>query len=55
MLMQQVYRPQDGVQLAKVLKLIDRLTRNTGLFSLYCNMEPDAARVAYEGMKGETL
>ncbi len=55
MLMQQVYRPQDGVQLAKVLKLIDRLTRNTGLFSLHCNMEPEAARVAYEGMKGETL
>ena len=55
MLMQQVYRPQDGVQLAKVLKLIDRLTQNTGLYSLHCNMEPEAARVAYEGMKGETL
>ena len=55
MLMQQVYRPKDGVHLAKVLKLIDRLSQNTGLFELHCNMEPEAAKVAYEGMKGETL
>lgn len=55
MLMQQVYRPQDGVQLKKVLTLIDKLAQNTELYQLGCNMEPEAARVAYEAMKGETL
>ena len=55
MLMQQVYRPKDGMQLAKVLKLIDRLSQNTSLFELHCNMEPEAAKVAYEGMKGVTI
>ena len=53
--MQQVYRPQDGVQLKKVLTLIDKLAQNTELYQLGCNMEPEAARVAYEAMKGETL
>lgn len=55
MLMQQVYRPKDGAQLAKVLKLIDRLSQNTGLFELHCNMDPEAAKVAFEGMKGAKL
>ena len=55
MLMQQVHRPKDGMQLAKVLKLIDRLSQNTSLFELHCNMEPEAAKVAYEGMKGVTI
>ena len=55
MLMQQVYRPKDGMQLAKVLKLIDRLSQNTGLFELHCNMEPEAAKAAYEGMKGAKI
>ena len=55
MLLQQVYRPQDAAQLRKTLLLIDRLAAVTPLYRLSCNMEPEAAEVAYRGMKGETV
>ena len=35
-----------------VLALIDRLAEEVKLFRLGCNMEPEAARLAYESMKG---
>ena len=56
-LLQQCYRPQDPVALAKVLALLDRLTQATGLYDLECNMDPQAAVVAYRGMnrKDDTL
>ncbi len=53
MLLQQSYRPADPVKLAKLLTLLDKLTKRTGLYSLHCNMEPEAARVAYNGMNGK--
>ena len=52
MLLQQVYRPQDPLQMAKTLKLVDRLAANTELYKLACNMDIEAAEVAYNGMKG---
>lgn len=52
MLMQQVYRPRDPVQLRKTLSLVDRLADSVGLFRLACNMDKDAALTAYNGMKG---
>lgn len=52
MLMQQVYRPQGTAGLRKTLTLIDKLSQNTGLFELGCNMDISAAQVAYDGMKG---
>ncbi len=52
MLLQQVYRPQDPVQLKKTLTLIDRLAEHTALYRLGCNMDIEAAQVAYQGMKG---
>jgi hypothetical protein len=57
MLLQQCYRPADPVQLSKVLKLLDKLSTRTGLYRLGCNMDPEAAIVAYNGMNGkdETL
>ena len=52
MLLQQVYRPQNHLQMAKTLKLVDRLAANTELYKLACNMDIEAAEVAYNGMKG---
>ena len=52
MLMQQVYRPADPASLSKTLNLIEKLAASVSLWRLSCNMELDAARVAYEGMKG---
>ena len=52
MLLQQTYRPQNPAQLAKTLRLTDRLAELTPLYRLGCNMDPEAAQVAYNGMKG---
>ncbi len=52
MLLQQIYRPQDPVQMAKTLPLIDMLAAHTALYQLGCNMDISAAEVAYNGMKG---
>lgn len=52
MLLQQVYRPADKTAFAKTLELIDRLADQVGLYKLGANMEPEAAEVAYNGMKG---
>lgn len=50
MLLQQSHRPDNPASVAKLLLLLDKLARNTGLYSLGCNMDPEAAKVAYEGM-----
>ena len=50
MLLKQVNRPADAEKMHKTLKLIDRLAENVRLYRLGCNMSPDAARVAFEGM-----
>lgn len=52
MLLQQIYRPADPVQMAKTMKLADRIAENTELYKLGCNMDIEAAEVAYNGMKG---
>ena len=51
MLIQQTYRPDDAEKMRKTLSLIDQLAGKTALYRLGCNMEPDAARVSYEGMQ----
>ncbi|MGN0996332.1 MAG: hypothetical protein ACI4PG_05455 [Candidatus Ventricola sp.] len=50
MLCQQSYRPAEPAALQKTLSLVDRLGSSVKLYHLYCNMEPEAARVAYDGM-----
>lgn len=55
MLLQQVYRPKDPLQMAKTLKLVDKLAVNTELYRLACNMDIEAAEVAYHAMKGKKL
>ena len=51
-LVQQTYRPKDPVALGKTMELIDRLTQKVELYRLRCNMDIEAASVAYEGMNG---
>ena len=51
-LMQQVYCPQDRLALQKTVTLLQQLTERVSLYELFCNMDPDAARVSFEGMGG---
>lgn len=50
MLVQQSYRPSNQRLLLKTLQLIDSMADNLRLYRLRCNIEPEAALVAYEGM-----
>ena len=58
-LLQQTYRPQSPVALMKTMELLDAVASNVPLYRLRCNMESEAAHVAFEGMntesKGEVL
>lgn len=51
MLLQQSYRSLNREKMTKTLALIDLLTAKTSLYELGCNMDLEAAQVAYEGMK----
>jgi hypothetical protein len=48
----QVLLPQDGADLASFMAMMDKIIKNVPMYNLYCNMEDDAARVAYNGMRG---
>ena len=50
MLCQQSYRPCSPIGTQKTLALLDRLGSSVPLYRLGCNMEPEAALVAYHGM-----
>ena len=52
MLIQQIYRPLHTEAMMKTLQLIDRLPAYIRFWRLGCNMEPEAAEVSYEAMKG---
>lgn len=49
-LMQQIYRPQGRAAMEKTIALIQRLTERVRFYELTCNMDPAAARVAFEAM-----
>lgn len=51
----QSYRPTEPEKLAKVLKIIDRITNTAALYKLGCNMEPEAAEISCAGMGGKTV
>lgn len=51
-LLTQIYRINDGEKMKKILSLCDTLTSSVGVFRLGCNMNDDAAIVAYQGMRG---
>ena len=46
----QVYMPHDPLAAIRTLKLIDKLQRSVRLVALGCNMEPEAAHVAFAEM-----
>ncbi len=50
---QQTIHPRTTEQLELVLDIMDGLLSAVPMYRLGCNMEPDAARVAYEGMSGK--
>lgn len=52
-LYQQTYRSKDPAKLAHTIDLITRMADKVALYRLGCNMDPDAARVSYEGMNHE--
>ena len=52
MLLQQAYRPMNSAAMAKTLLLIDRLAAAVPLWRLGCNLDSEAAQVAYDAMTG---
>ena len=52
LLVRQAYRPSDPDMLVRTLTLLDRMTESVGMYRLRCNMDLEAAEVAYHGMKG---
>lgn len=50
LLLQQTYRPKTAVAMTKTLLLLEQMTKKTGLYRLKCNLDPEAAQVAYDGM-----
>lgn len=51
-LVQQLYRPRNPVGLMQSMCLFDAMLDRVGLYQLGCNMEEEAAAVAYNGMNG---
>lgn len=49
----QTYRPNDGENMKKTLELVRQIGETTRFYTLYCNLNPDAARVAKEGMSSD--
>ena len=55
MLIQQSSRPSNPALMGKYMELIDGISRGVAFYRLECNMDPEAARVAYEAMSGVSL
>ena len=51
-LLQQSNRPQQSASLPKYLELLEQITNNTAFYRLKCNMDPEAALIAYQTMSG---
>jgi len=47
-LMQQMYRCMDVVAFSESLELLDSMLKRVPLYVIYCNMEPEAAKTAYD-------
>ena len=51
-LVQQIYRPSDTAAMLKTVRVVDRLSDKVDFWRLGCNMDPEAAQIAYDAMKG---
>lgn len=49
-LLQQSFRTDDALITIQAMQLLSLLAQRVGLYDLHCNMDPEAARVAYEGI-----
>jgi hypothetical protein len=49
-LLQQSFRTEDPMVTIRTMQLLGRLAPQVGLYELHCNMDPEAAEVAYQGM-----
>ena len=54
-ILSQTYRMQNAEFMKKTLALLSKLLSKVRVYRLYCNMNPEAATVAYEGMKGRKI
>lgn len=50
MLLQQSQRPRDPRKLPLYLELVDKLSSRVDFYRMHCNMDPSAAKIAYETM-----
>ncbi len=49
-LLEQTVKPKDANLMSNLLGLLDQLLRNVPVWKMECNMDPEAARVAYAAM-----
>ena len=52
MIVQQTHKSGNPASVVKTMELIDRLMETVPIYRLSCNMENEAAKVAYERMQG---
>lgn len=50
-LFHQILIPQDEETASALFELLDKMVCSVPIYELYCNMLPEAAQVAYDGMK----
>lgn len=51
--LQQIQRPKKAQEMKHLLELLDRLQKQVSFYRLECQINEEAVRVSYEGMKGE--
>ncbi len=49
-IMKQVYMPRDSVAVVNTMQLVDRLLSYCKLWTIHCNMEDEAAEIAYNAI-----
>lgn len=54
-LLSQINRPKATEACNRFLELLDKLLTTVPIWRLSCNMEPEAAKIAYEAMSGEKI
>ena len=54
-LLGQSYRPGNGAALAKTVRLLETIGQNVPIYRLFCNMEDEAAFVAFGGMSDDEV
>ena len=51
MLLQQSNRPQNPKNMSYYMTLLDKISQKVRFYRMGCNMNPEAARVAFQGMQ----